>query len=85
MAPFDAAGTALNSDPPERGCDLRRAFTRDGGLIDDAANGRTTAAIRAMMLEREFAPIRRFGRIASWRIGRSCAGEDRHCIARARM
>ncbi|MHA6766915.1 Ti-type conjugative transfer relaxase TraA [Sphingobium ummariense] len=52
-AAFDAAGTALNAVRPESGRDLRSAFARDRGLIDEAANGRTTAAIRAMMLESE--------------------------------
>jgi len=52
-AAFDAAGTALNSVRPESGRDLRSAFARDRGLIDEAANGRTNAAIRAMMLESE--------------------------------
>jgi len=52
-AAFDAAGTALNSVRPDSGRDLRSAFARDRGLIDEAANGRTNAAIRAMMLERE--------------------------------
>jgi hypothetical protein len=50
---FDAAGTALNSARPDSARDLRNAFARDGGLIDEAANGRTATAIRAMMLESE--------------------------------
>jgi len=52
-AAFDAAGTAINSVRPESGRDLRSAFARDRGLIDEAANGRTSAAIRAMLLESE--------------------------------
>ena len=50
---FDAAGAALNTVRPDGARDLRGAFARDLGLIDEAANGRTTAAIRAMMLESE--------------------------------
>ena len=50
---FDAAGTALNTVRTESARDLRGAFARDRGLIDEAANGRTTAAIRAMTLESE--------------------------------
>jgi hypothetical protein len=50
---FDAAGTALNTIRPDSARDLRSAFARDRGLIEEAATGRTTAAIRAMMLESE--------------------------------
>lgn len=50
---FDAAGTALNTIRPDSARDLRSAFARNRGLIDEAAGGRTTAAIRAMMLESE--------------------------------
>jgi Ti-type conjugative transfer relaxase TraA len=50
---FDAAGTALNTIRSDSARDLRSAFARDRGLIDEAAGGRTTAAIRAMMLESE--------------------------------
>ena len=50
---FDSAGAALNTVRPDGARDLRSAFARDRGLIDEAANGRTTAAIRAMMLESE--------------------------------
>jgi Ti-type conjugative transfer relaxase TraA len=50
---FDAAGTALNSARPDSARDLRNAFARDRGLIDEAANGRTATAIRALMLESE--------------------------------
>jgi Ti-type conjugative transfer relaxase TraA len=50
---FDSAGAALNAVRPDGARDLRSAFARDRGLIDEAVNGRTTAAIRAMMLESE--------------------------------
>jgi len=50
---LDAAGGALNVLRQDGARDLRNAFARDRGLIDEAANGRTTAAIRAMMLENE--------------------------------
>jgi len=50
---FDSAGAALNTVRPDGARDLRSAFVRDRGVIDEAANGRTTAAIRAMMLESE--------------------------------
>ena len=52
-AAFDAAGTALNAIRLDSARDLRSAFARDPGLIDEAAGGRTTAAVRAMMLESE--------------------------------
>ncbi len=50
---FDAAGTALNAIRPDSAHDLRGAFARDRRLIDEATTGRTTAAIRAMILEGE--------------------------------
>ena len=52
-AAFDSAAAALNSARPDGASDLRSAFGRDRGLVDEAANGRTTTAIRAMMLESE--------------------------------
>ena len=50
---LDSAGAALNAVRHDGARDLRGAFARDHGLIDDAANGRTTATLRAMMLENE--------------------------------
>jgi hypothetical protein len=49
---------------------MTAAFNRDPSLIDDAAKGRTTAAIRAMVLEGELrtSPERRAERfIGEWR------------------
>jgi len=50
---FIAAGRALNAIQPDAARDLRTAFNADHGLVDQAANGRTAAAIRAMALEAE--------------------------------
>ena len=50
---FAQAGRELDAIRPDAARDLRCAFNADHGLIDQAANGRTTAAIRAMALEAE--------------------------------
>ncbi|MEG3147532.1 Ti-type conjugative transfer relaxase TraA [Sphingomonas sp. RT2P30] len=50
---FADAGRALNEIRPEGACDLRAALNADRSLIDQAAGGKTAAAIRAMALESE--------------------------------
>jgi Ti-type conjugative transfer relaxase TraA len=50
---FDKARDALEAVWPDAARDLRAAFARDAGLIEDAAKGRISAAIRAMALEAE--------------------------------
>lgn len=52
-AAFAQAGRELDAIRPDAARDLRSAFNMDHGLIDQAANGRTAAAIRAMALEAE--------------------------------
>jgi Ti-type conjugative transfer relaxase TraA len=61
---FDKARDALNAVRPEAARDLRAAFVRDTGLVDEAAKGRTATAIRAMVLEAELraSPERRADR-----------------------
>ncbi|WP_157082327.1 Ti-type conjugative transfer relaxase TraA, partial [Sphingomonas pruni] len=66
---FDKARDALEAVRPEAARDLRAAFARDTGLIEDAAKGRTSAAIRAMTLEAELrmSPERRADRfVEDW-------------------
>jgi Ti-type conjugative transfer relaxase TraA len=53
QAELDQAAHALNTVRPEASRDLRNAFIADRTLIDDAAKGRTAAAIRAMQMETE--------------------------------
>jgi Ti-type conjugative transfer relaxase TraA len=50
---FVDAGKGLNAVRPDAARDLRAAFNAEPGLVDQAANGRTAAAIRAMTLEAE--------------------------------
>ena len=50
---LDSAATSLKAIRPDAARDLRAAFVKDMGLIDEAAQGRPSAAIRAMTLERE--------------------------------
>ena len=50
---FAEAGKALNALRPDAARDLRSAMNADPALIDQAANGKTAAAIRAMTLEGE--------------------------------
>ena len=50
---LDSAATALKAIQPDAARDLRAAFVKDMGLIDEAAQGRPSTAIRAMTLERE--------------------------------
>src|SRR3546814_776550 len=52
-AAWERAGAALNAARPEAARDMREAFARDPALIDSAAKGRTTQAIRAIMVEAE--------------------------------
>jgi Ti-type conjugative transfer relaxase TraA len=50
---YEKACEAIDRVRPNAARDLRAAFTRDTGLIGEAAQGRTDAAIRAMALEAE--------------------------------
>ena len=50
---LDAASKGLDAMQSEAARDLRAAFASTPALVVDAAKGRTTAAIRAMMLEAE--------------------------------
>ncbi|MEG3146536.1 Ti-type conjugative transfer relaxase TraA [Sphingomonas sp. RT2P30] len=50
---FTEAGRALNAVRPDAAHDLRSAMNADLGLVDQAAIGKTAAAIRAMALEAE--------------------------------
>jgi Ti-type conjugative transfer relaxase TraA len=50
---FTAAAKALNEIRPEGSRDLRSALRADRSVIDQAAGGKTAAAIRAMTLEAE--------------------------------
>lgn len=64
------AGITLKELRPHGWQDLAAAFNRDLSLIDDAAKGRTGAAIRAMVLESELrtSPQRRAERfVGDWR------------------
>lgn len=61
---YDKARSGLDAVRPETARDLRSAFVRDMGLIEEAAQGRTNVAIRAMVLEAEMrlSPQRRADR-----------------------
>ena len=50
---LEESATALKAIRPDAARDLRAAFVKDMGLIDEAAQGRPSATIRAMTLERE--------------------------------
>jgi len=50
---YDKAREALDTVRPEASRDLRAAFARDPGMISEAAQGRTNAALRAIALEAE--------------------------------
>ena len=50
---LEQSATDLKAIRPDAARDLRAAFVKDMGLIDEAAEGRPSAAIRAMTLERE--------------------------------
>lgn len=66
---FDKARETLDAARPDASRDLRAAFARDPGLISEAMQGRTTAAIRAMVLEAELraSPERRADRfVEDW-------------------
>jgi hypothetical protein len=68
---FRDAGKALDVLRPYGANDLRRAFNADHGLIDEAAKGKTAAAIRAMQLEAEI-------RVDSARADRFVANWQQH-------
>jgi Ti-type conjugative transfer relaxase TraA len=66
---YDKAYGALDAVRPDAARDLRSAFARDRGLIDEAAQGRTGTTIRAMALEAEVraSPERRADRfVEDW-------------------
>jgi len=66
---YDKAREALDAVRPDAVRDLRAAFVRDMGLIEEAGQGRTSAAIRAMNLEAELrvSPQRRADRfVEDW-------------------
>jgi Ti-type conjugative transfer relaxase TraA len=66
---YDKARDALDAVRPDAARDLRAAFVRDMGLIEEAGQGRTSAAIRAMTLEAELrvSPQRRAHRfVEDW-------------------
>ena len=66
---YDEAREALDLKRPDAARDLRAAFGRDMGLIAEAAQGRTNAAICAMVLEAEMraSPERRAHRfVEDW-------------------
>ena len=66
---YDKAREALDRVRPNAARDLRAAFGRGMGLIAEAAQGRTNAAIRAMVLEAEIrtSPERRADRfVEDW-------------------
>jgi len=50
---FAEAGRALDALRPDAARDMRKAMNADLGLVDQAASGKTAAAIRAMTLEAE--------------------------------
>lgn len=53
-AAFDAARTGLDTVRPNAARDLRAAFVRDMGVMQEAAAGQPTNAIRAMEWERRY-------------------------------
>ncbi|MGH6616709.1 Ti-type conjugative transfer relaxase TraA [Sphingomonas sp.] len=66
---LETASKALDAIRPGAARDMREAISRDPGLIDDAAKGRTGQAIRAMALEAEVRinPVSRANRfIEDW-------------------
>jgi Ti-type conjugative transfer relaxase TraA len=66
---YDKARERLDALRPNAARDLRAAFVRDMGLIQEAAEGRTANAIRAMALEAELrvSPERRADRfVEDW-------------------
>lgn len=66
---YDKARSALEAVRPDATRDLRAAFARDMELIEEAGQGRTSAAIRAMTLEGELrvSPHRRADRfVEDW-------------------
>jgi Ti-type conjugative transfer relaxase TraA len=66
---YDKARDALNAVRSDAARDLRAAFARDMGLIEEAGQGRTSVAIRAMTLEAELraSPQRRADRfVEDW-------------------
>ena len=70
MEAFHKAGAGLDQVRPGGGRDMASAYRRDPSIIDDAAKGRTTNAIRQMVLETEMRtdPERRAERfMEDWR------------------
>ncbi|MFN3727349.1 MAG: Ti-type conjugative transfer relaxase TraA [Allosphingosinicella sp.] len=70
LAAYHRAGADLDRARPFGARDMTAAFNRDGGLIEEAAKGRTQAAIRAMVVEGELRtdPERRAERfVGEWR------------------
>ena len=66
---YDKARDALDAVRPDAARDLRAAFVRDMGLIEEVGQGRTSGAIRAMTLEAELrvSPQRRADRfVEDW-------------------
>ncbi|AQR72905.1 Ti-type conjugative transfer relaxase TraA [Sphingomonas sp. LM7] len=66
---YDKAREALDAVRPDATRDVRAAFVRDMGLIEEAGQGRTSGAIRAMTLEAELraSPQRRADRfVEDW-------------------
>jgi hypothetical protein len=66
---FRKAGQELDAIRPDGERDLRTAMNADRGLMDQSANGRTAAAVRAMVLEGEIrsANLERADRfVADW-------------------
>ena len=51
---LDAAAAALNGLRPDGSRDLRAAFVRDMGMIDDAAAGNVRSAVQAMRWEQRY-------------------------------
>ncbi|AYJ86556.1 Ti-type conjugative transfer relaxase TraA [Sphingomonas paeninsulae] len=68
-AAYEKAAAAIDRGRPDGARDLRAAFMREEGLMDEAAKGRPRAAIRAMALEAEMrvSPQRRADRfVEDW-------------------
>lgn len=77
-AAFDRACDALNAIRPEAASDLSAAFEQHPELVHEAAQGRSTATLRAMQLEVEIRtdPFQRANRfVESWQQLRRRHGE----------
>lgn len=78
---YDKTRDALDRVRPDAASDLRAAFARDTGLIEEAGEGRTSAAIRAMTLEAEMraSPQRRADRfVEDWQKLKKVHRSHRH-------